>query len=468
MHVHEVHRPAREPRRHVVRTRRRGRAHHRDAEPGGPPCRTVQTRPRWQHDRHRSAGIEARRIDDVVDDPTIHRRRDDVGTPPSLPRFARSSHANVGVLRRPGGGVVWVSVFIFALTCLAIAGGRLRLLPIGRPATGLFAAVACVATGILAPTEAYAAIDGDTIVLLLAMMILASLLDHAGFFEWCAALALRHARTPQRLLTWVVFGAGIASALLVNDSVCLMMTPLVVRLIRRGRLGPMLFLMALATSANIGSVMTLVGNPQTIIVGSLSRMSFRAWFAVLVPVGLACLAINRLLLPRFYPLRPTPSDSDVRQAEWLETPFDDADELPADFRTTLVPALRPGLLVKCLICLGIAVVGFFIGFNIAWMALFAATVLLVLAGWEPRQAFRQVDWPLLLFFAGLFIVVGALRQAGAVARLFEWLAPLLSGTEHSQGWNLAWLTAVGSNLVGNVPWVIVSGEWVRTLEPQRT
>src|SRR5262245_46975016 len=166
------------------------------------------------------------------------------------------------------------------------------------------------------------------------MMILAAHLDHAGFFEWGAATALRHARTPQRLLTWVVFGAGIGSALLVNDSVCLMMTPLVVRLIRRGRLGPPLFLMALATSANIGSVMTLVGNPQNMIVGSLSGLSMRYFFTVLAPVGLVCLAVNRLLLPRFYTLWPPATASDVRQQEWLETPFDDADELPTDFRYT--------------------------------------------------------------------------------------------------------------------------------------
>jgi Na+/H+ antiporter NhaD/arsenite permease-like protein len=204
------------------------------------------------------------------------------------------------------------------------------------------------------------------------------------------------------------------------------------------------------------------------IVGSLSGLSFRSCFAVLAPLGLVCLGVNRLLLPRFYPLRPPPSEYELRQAELLETPFDDADELPSDFRTTLVPALRPGLLVKCLACLAIAVTGFFIGFNIAWMALFAATLLLVLAGWEPRQAFRQVDWPLLLFFAGLFIVVGALRQSGAVARLFEFLAPLLHGSAERQGWNLAWLTALGSNLLGNVPWVLVTSEWVDALEPQRT
>jgi len=360
------------------------------------------------------------------------------------------------------------AIVIFAVTYLLIAGRRLRLLPVGRPAAGLLGAVACVTAGILTPGQAYASIDGDTIILLLGMMILAAHLDHAGFFEWGAALALRLARTPQRLLTTVVFGSGILSAFLLNDSVCLMMTPLVVRLIRRGRLGPTLFLMALATSANIGSVMTLVGNPQNMIVGSMSGIHFRSFFAVLAPVGIVCLAINRLLLPLFYPLRPHPSLGARRQAEWLETPFDDADELPTDFRHTIVPQLRRGLLLKCLLSLALAIAGFFAGYNIAWTALFAAALLLVTAGWEPRRAFKVLDWPLLLFFSGLFIVVGGLRQQGVIERLFAALHPWLGSSSVHQGWTLSLATLVGSNLFSNVPFVLVAGQWVQELAEPRT
>lgn len=355
------------------------------------------------------------------------------------------------------------AILIFAITYIAIAGRRLRILPVGRPAAGLFGAVACVVFGILTPRQAYASIDGDTIVLLLAMMILSAHLDRAGFFEWGAAIALARARTPQRLLSFVVFGAGIASAVLVNDSVCLMMTPLAVRLIRRGRLGPMLFLMALATSANIGSVMTLVGNPQNMIVGSQSGIHFARFFTVLAPVGLVCLGLNRLLLPLFYPLRPRLSAQSRRRAESLEAPFDDADELPSDFRYTIVPELRRGLLAKCFVCIGLAVAGFFAGYNIAWTALFAATLLLVIAGWEPRQAFKVVDWPLLLFFAGLFIVVGGLRQSGVVGASLAHVSGWLGTDTRQQAWILSGITVLGSNLFSNVPFVLVAGEWVRRL-----
>ena len=355
------------------------------------------------------------------------------------------------------------AILIFAVTYLAIAGRRLRILPVGRPAAGLMGAVACVVFGILTPQQAYASIDGDTIVLLLGMMILAAHLDHAGFFEWGAAVALRRARTPRRLLWFVVFGAGVTSAFLLNDSVCLMMTPLVVRLIRRGRLSPVLFLMALATSANIGSVMTLVGNPQNMLVGSMSGISFPYFFLVMLPVGIAGLVLNRLLLPRFYPMRVPATPSAARQAEWLESPFDDADELPANFRHTIVPRLRRGLLAKCFVCTGLAVIGFFAGLNIAWTALGAAALLLLVAGWEPQKAFKMVDWPLLLFFAGLFIVVGGLRQAGVANACFQWLSPWLGHDVTQQGWSLAALTVLGSNLFSNVPFVLVAGEWIGSL-----
>jgi Na+/H+ antiporter NhaD/arsenite permease-like protein len=199
----------------------------------------------------------------------------------------------------------------------------------------------------------------------------------------------------------------------------------------------------------------------------MSDLSFARFFLVMAPVGIIGLVLNRLLLPLFYPLRPRASAARQRQAEWLETAFDDADELPNDFRYTIVPSVRRSLLVKCLVCLGLAVAGFFAGLNVAWTALAAATLLLVIAGWEPRLAFRQVDWPLLLFFAGLFIVVGGLRQAGVVDWFFGSLAPYLNGGIAQRGWSFSALTVIGSNLCSNVPWVLVAGDWVRSwAEPE--
>jgi Na+/H+ antiporter NhaD/arsenite permease-like protein len=352
------------------------------------------------------------------------------------------------------------ALLIFVLVYALIAGRRLGFLRVSRAAAAIAGAAAGVLFGLLTPAQAYTSIDGDTLVLLIAMMVLAAHLHEAGFFEWGASRALRLTHTPQGLLTLVVFSVGLLSAFLTNDAVCFLLAPILVRVIRRAQLGSTLFLVALATSANIGSVMTIVGNPQTMIIGSLSNLEFRSYFLTMAPLGLVCLGLNRLLLPRFYPLRRRTQSGWTRQADWLDAPFDDADELPSDFRRTLAAELRPAPLVQCSIALAFALLGFFAGLNVAWSALAAAALLLLLAGREPRSLFRQVDWQLLLFVAGLFVVVGALRSRNASAAMFDVLRPWFGESPTRQGWSLALLTTVACNIVGNIPWVLVASDWM--------
>ena len=124
------------------------------------------------------------------------------------------------------------------------------------------------------------------------MMLISAYLYLAHFFEWAADVVLKFSHTPQRLLLFLTLTSGVLSALLVNDTICLMLTPLVVAVIRRGKLPLLPFLIALATSANIGSVATLVGNPQNMIIGHFSRISFSEFARSLAPAALVGLAIN--------------------------------------------------------------------------------------------------------------------------------------------------------------------------------
>ena len=168
-----------------------------------------------------------------------------------------------------------VATIIFAITYILISGRQLKILPLNRPAAALLGAVLMVSTGVMTPERAYRAVNYDTIVLLLAMMVVSAYLYLAHFFEWAADVVLRLSRTPQRLLLYLTITSGILSALLVNDTICLMLTPLVIAVIRRGKLPLLPYLIALATSANIGSVATLVGNPQNMIIGHFSHILFR-------------------------------------------------------------------------------------------------------------------------------------------------------------------------------------------------
>jgi Na+/H+ antiporter NhaD/arsenite permease-like protein len=189
-----------------------------------------------------------------------------------------------------------VASAIFAITYALISGRQLKILPLNRPAAALLGAVLMIATGVMTPERAYRAINCDTLVLLLGMMLISAYLYLAHFFEWAAALVLNFSRTPARLLLYVTLTSGILSALLVNDTICLMLTPLVVAVIRRGRLPLLPFLIALATSANIGSVATLVGNPQNMIIGHFSRIPFSEFSRALLPAAVVGLVINFFIL----------------------------------------------------------------------------------------------------------------------------------------------------------------------------
>ena len=159
-----------------------------------------------------------------------------------------------------------LAIAIFSLTYVLISGRRLKVLPLNRPAAALLGAVLMVGLGVMTPEQAYRAVDYNTLVLLLGMMLIASYLWMAGFFDWAADWILRRAPNPQRLLLYVILTSGTLSALLVNDTVCLMLTPLVVAVMVRGKLPLTPYLIALAMSANLGSVATLVGNHEPIVV----------------------------------------------------------------------------------------------------------------------------------------------------------------------------------------------------------
>src|SRR5438876_3770108 len=189
-----------------------------------------------------------------------------------------------------------VAIAIFSLTYLLISGRRLKILPLNRPAAALLGTVLMVVTGVMTPERAYRAVDYDTLVLLLGMMLISAYLFLAGFFDWAADWVLRVAKTPQQLLLYLILTSGILSALLVNDTVCLMLTPLVVAVMVRGKLPLAPYLLALAMSANIGSVATLVGNPQNMIIGHLSKIPFLRFSASLLPPAVAGLAIQFWLL----------------------------------------------------------------------------------------------------------------------------------------------------------------------------
>jgi Na+/H+ antiporter NhaD/arsenite permease-like protein len=333
-----------------------------------------------------------------------------------------------------------LAIGIFAFTYLLISGRRLKILPLNRPAAALLGAVLMVAGGVMTPERVYRSVDYDTLVLLLGMMLLAAYLSLAGFFDWAADWILRQARTPRQLLLYLIATSGILSALLVNDTVCLMLTPLVVTVIVRGKLPLPPYLLALAMSANIGSVATLVGNPQNMIIGHLSGIPFVRFSLSLLPVALVGLVIQFAVLS--FGFRELLARAVIHRPE------------------TPPRSLDRRLLIITLATLGLVFVGFVAGCNLAWTALTGGALVMVLARRDTHEVLKLVDWHLLVFFAALFVVVEGLNGTGLPDQTYDRVRGVFGDSTSSQAWNFAWFSALGSNLFSNVPFVLVAGKWI--------
>jgi len=350
------------------------------------------------------------------------------------------------------------SIIIFALTYVLISGRRLRLIRIGRPAGVLLGTVLMVFSGVIGPQQAFTLVNWDTIILLLGMMVITEHLSETGFFDLAAGWLERRHFGPAGLLAILVFGSGILSAFLVNDIVCVFFTPLLVLLLRQRTLPPLPFLVALATSSNIGSAMALTGNPQNMIIGALSGLAYGRFFLLMLPIGLLGLGMNYGLLRIFYgkALRePATELSDV-ETEPAESPHN-------SFRSVSEQGLaRPKYRRRTLLVSALVVVGFFVLPDLPWTALAGAVLLLFLCNRDEAAVLKRIDWNLLLFFAGLFIVTGALQVSGATALISERAAQFL-GTAGRHVWLFGGISVAASNIFSNVPYVLIIADSLRLL-----
>jgi Na+/H+ antiporter NhaD/arsenite permease-like protein len=339
------------------------------------------------------------------------------------------------------------ATLIFLLTYILVALGENSPRKLDRPTAALLGAVLMVATGALSRAEARAAIDLRTLSVLFGLMLLLNILKQSGFPTWLAFRALGRCRSPQSLLALVVFTAGFGSALMLNDTVCLLGTPLLLEMTAQAGLPATPFLLAMATSANIGSVMTLTGNPQNIIIGHASGWTWSGFALRMAPMGSICLAANWLVLALIFRRR------------LAKVCFMKPTGPPPDLRVQRRLALKSVLVFTGLIFT------FLWGWPMDFTAVAAGTVLLLWSNNPPRETLTRIDWPLLLFFAGLFIVVQGFIKADALFlnHLEEWLTPL----SHQLDWrNIGILSAAivtGSNLFSNVPLVLIVSHWLHDL-----
>ena len=323
---------------------------------------------------------------------------------------------------------------IFISSYVVFALGKFPGLKIDRPAAAIIGAVAMVAFRIVPPHGALRDIDFPTIVLLFSMMVVVGGLHLSGFFEWTTEAVLKH--LPQNwFLPAVIFTTGILSAFLVNDIVCLVMVPFVLNLTRRMQLAPLPFLLAVATASNIGSVATITGNPQNMLIGSYSGISYRDFLAHLGPVALAGLFMDWGILHWLF------------RRELVQSSAAAVSEFPeAQLKSIWKPA----------IVMAAVVVGFLAGAPPALAAALGAAALLISRTTDAHKLYGEVDWGLLVFFIGLFLIVGGAENAGIVGKFL--LAGDYVNLHRPAAFTVA--TAALSNVVSNVPAVMLLKSFV--------
>lgn len=339
----------------------------------------------------------------------------------------------------------WLIAGVVALTLVGVAVGRYPRLSMNRATIALVGATLLIALGALSLEQAYAALDMNTLMLLFAMMVINVNLRLAGFFRLVGSQVMRLASTPRQLLALIIVSSGVLSALFLNDTIVLMFTPLVLDIVLALRRNPIPYLIGLVSAANIGSAATIVGNPQNMIIGVSSGIPFAAFTARVAPASLAGLAVAWGVIVLVY------------RREFVGAGFPDDATLPRE-------AIYRPLLQKSMLATALMLVAFLAGVPIPLAALAAASLLLVTRRIKPQRVFNEVDFTLLVFFAGLFMVTGAIEDSGLSEKLFAVGRPLV-------GRGVLPLSAVAvvlSNLVSNVPAVLLFRPLVGQLADQQT
>lgn len=333
-------------------------------------------------------------------------------------------------------------VLIFVATYLLIAVQQVRGMRLNRPAASLLGAVAMVTVGRLPLADAYAAIDLDVIVFLLGVLLLAAHLEMGGFFEWAAERVIERMPSPRALLAGVVAVSGILSAFFINDTICLVLTPLLIAALRPLGLRPLPYVLAVALSANVGSAMAITGNPQNMLIGIASGIGYARFLGLLALPALGGLVIVYLVLARVH--------------------RDDLAASIADRRAMVPVAFDRPLVTRALVIFGGALGGWLAGLSLPLVAIAAGALMLVVAGRDPREAFARIEWSLLLFFAAIFIVMRGVRDLPLFLSLTSSAAGQLDGGLWRDATLISGAMLALSNLVSNVPAVVL---WLPAVPP---
>ncbi|MEW6065268.1 MAG: SLC13 family permease [Bacillota bacterium] len=335
------------------------------------------------------------------------------------------------------------SQVILATTIFLVAYAIIISEKIHRTVVALFGAMILIIAGVLHQDEAIHHIDFNTIGLLVGMMIIVGITRRSGVFEYLAVKAAKQSKgEPLAIMVSLSIVTAVLSALLDNVTTVLLIVPVTFSIARQLEINPMPILIAEILASNIGGTATLVGDPPNIMIGSAVGIGFMDFVINLTPIVAPIMIVTIYLLKWIY------RKQFVVREELKKNilAMNENDEIK-----------DPKLLKQSLIVLALTVLGFllhqYVHLESATIALAGAALLLLVTRQEPEHALEAVEWPVIFFFAGLFILVGGLVEVGVI----EWIAvqalELTGGELLTTGMLILWLSAIASAFVDNIPFV---------------
>ncbi|MCX8083631.1 MAG: anion transporter [Calditerrivibrio sp.] len=329
-------------------------------------------------------------------------------------------------------------LLICSLTAIAI--GYIPKFRMNRTTIALVSATFLVVTGGIGYEDAIKSIHFDTIILLFSMMIINANFGVSGFFNLISMTIIKRAKTPKKLLFIIIFTSGLLSSLLLNDTVAIMFTPIVINMLAKLNRNPIPYLIGLGMATNIGSAMTPIGNPQNMLIASYSGMSFIDFVTPLFAVSIVSLFVLYYVIMFFY-----------------KDEFNNIEIVPLEFER--IRLYKP-LLIKSIIATSIMLVMFFLKFSVAYSALVAAAILLFTRRIKPERVFREIDWSLLVFFSSLFVITTTVQSSGLGDKLYH----IFKNYIFSGITPFSISMALFSNIVSNVPAVMLFSPFIKTIE----
>jgi Na+/H+ antiporter NhaD/arsenite permease-like protein len=330
-----------------------------------------------------------------------------------------------------------VGLAIFGVTYLLIATERLH-----KTLAAMAGGVAMVLLGIVTQEQAFEEIDFNVIFLLAGMMILAGIIRKTGVFGWIAVRAARFAGgDPYRILVVLSIITAVASAFLDNVTTVVLVGPITLFLAARLGMNPFPFLMSEILASNIGGASTLIGDPPNILIGSAAGLDFGAFLVNMAPLSVILMAVY-LVAARWLFRDLLTADSELR-ARLLE--LNERDMIT-----------NPRLLRHSLVVLGLTLVGFLLHGALhlepATVALAGAVVLMIIARESPEEVLREVEWPTLFFFIGLFMLIAGVIEIGLIDAVADAIVAITGGALAGTSLLVLWLSAFLSGIIDNIPY----------------